>query len=107
MGPEDQKILPDMVWRFVKQPLKEEPRQRSLRETLILQWRENEGLATNGSGTERRRTALLFGYGGVYEIDDLRARAAMLSLLEADINLMTQDLNLLMEEVLIRDPRAP
>jgi hypothetical protein len=107
VGPEDQKILPDMVWRFLNQPLNEEPRHRSLRDTLILRWRENDGLATDGSDTDRQRTALLFGHGDVYEIDDLRARAAMLSLLEADINLMTQDLNLLMEEVLVRDPRAP
>jgi hypothetical protein len=31
----------------------------------------------------------------------------MLNLLEADINLMTQDLNVLIEEVLVRDSYEP
>jgi hypothetical protein len=54
-------------------PMKEESRHRSLRETLILRWREDGRLGTAGSDTERRRIALLFGPGGVYEIEDLRA----------------------------------
>jgi hypothetical protein len=87
--------------------MKEESRHRSLRETLILRWREDGRLGTAGSDTESRQTELFFGPGGVYEIEDLRARAAMLNLLEADINLMTQDLNVLIEEVLVRDAHKP
>ncbi|HEY6260161.1 MAG TPA: hypothetical protein VIW47_01110, partial [Nitrospiraceae bacterium] len=55
-----------------------------------------------GSETEQRRIALFFGEGGSYEIEDLRARAAMLDLLESDINLMSQDLERLMEEILLQ-----
>jgi hypothetical protein len=106
-GPEVPKILPDTVWRFLNQPLKQESRHRSLRETLILRWREDGRLGTAGSDTEGQWIALFFGPGGVYEIDDLRARAAMLNLLEVDINLMTQDLNVLIEEVLVRDRHEP
>ena len=105
--PEEQRILPDTVWRFLNQPLKEEPQHRSLRETLILRWRHDGRLGRAGSYRQRRRIALFFGPGGVYEIQDLRARAAMLNLLEVDINLMTQDLNVLLEEVLVRDHHEP
>jgi hypothetical protein len=64
VGPEE-KILPDTVWRFLNQSMKEERRHRSLRETLILRWREDDRLGIAGSDTERRRIALLFGPGGV------------------------------------------
>lgn len=96
-------IIPDTVWRFLNQPMKEEPRRRSLRDTLVLRWRQDGRLGTAGSVSERHRIPLLFGPGGEYGIADLRARAAMLDLLEADITLMTQDLNLLLEEALV-DP---
>ena len=41
------------------------------------------------------------GFRGPYEIEDFRARAARLDLLESDINLMSQDLERLMEEILL------
>ncbi|MGE3979379.1 MAG: hypothetical protein AB7F94_17615, partial [Nitrospira sp.] len=53
---------------------------------------------------EQRRIALFFGEGGSYSIEDLRDRAAMLELLKTDVNLMSQDLERLMEEILLQDP---
>jgi len=38
-----------------------------------------------------------------YDIEELRARAAMLDLLETDISLMHQGLNRLIRELLVRD----
>jgi hypothetical protein len=84
-------------------PLREDPQHYSLRESLILRWRQDGRLGEAGSERERRRVALFFGDGGSYDIEDLRARAAMLDLLESDINLMSQDLERLLEEILLQD----
>ncbi|HEU4684897.1 MAG TPA: hypothetical protein VFS39_10390 [Nitrospira sp.] len=96
--------LPEIVWRFLNQPLEEEELHRSLRETMVRRWRDDGRLGEPGSDQERLRLALFFGDGGPYHIGDLRARAAMLSLLEADIHLMTQDLNLFLQEQLAHHP---
>lgn len=99
-GPDESALMPASVWRFLNRPFADDPEGRSFRETLILQWREDGRLGTPGSDEEQRRIALLFGSGGTYEIEDLRARASMLDLLEADVNLMNEHLHLLMEEVM-------
>jgi len=49
------------------------------------------------------RKQLLFSRGGVYEGDDLFARAQMLMMLETTIGLLHQDLERLLREVLIRE----
>jgi hypothetical protein len=106
-GPEHSDLVPPSVWRYLNRPLSEDPAGRSLRESLIVRWRQDGRLGEPGSDVERRRVALFFGEGGVYDIEELRARAAMLDLLEADVNLMNQDLNLLIGEVLARDAAPP
>lgn len=85
-------------------PLPEDPDQYSLRESLIMRWRQDGRLGEAGSELEQRRTKLFFGEGGSYSIDDLRDRAAMLELLKTDVNLMNQDLERLMEEILSQGP---
>ena len=99
-GPEEPTLIPKSVWRHLNRPLIDDPDRRSLRETLIVRWRRDGRFGEVGSHTEQRRILLFFGEGGSYEIEDLRARAAMLDLLEADVNLMSQDLEQLMQEVL-------
>ncbi len=101
MAPEEPALIPPSVWRHLTRPLPDDPAQRSLRESLIIRWRQDGRFGEAGSELEQRRTALFFGEGGSSEIEDLRARAAMLDLLESDINLMSQDLERLMEEVLL------
>jgi hypothetical protein len=101
-GPDRPALFPETVWRYLNQPMMEDPDHHSLRETLITRWRQHGRLGEAGSATEQRRLALFFGQGGTYEIEDLRARAAMLDLLEADVNLMSQDLEQLMQEALVR-----
>lgn len=102
-GPDTPMLIPQSVWRHLNRPLGDDPAGRSLRESLIARWREDGRFGEVGSETERRRLLLFFGEGGVYAIEDLRARAAMLDLLEADVNLMSQDLESLMQEVLIQE----
>ncbi len=102
-GQVDSVLFPSSVWRYLNRPLLDDPEQRSLRDALVLRWRQDGRLGEAGSDTERRRTDLFFGLGGAYEIDDLRARAAMLDLVEADVNLMSQDLERLMYEALVQE----
>jgi hypothetical protein len=105
-APAEASAIPRSVWRFLNQPIGDDPLHRSLRETLIVRWRDDGRLGAPGSTTERRRIGLFFSDGGLYEIDDLRARAAMLDLLESDIQLMSQDLDLLIQEALIEPSEA-
>jgi len=102
-GPPEPRLMPRSVWRFLNRPLRDDPAQRSLRETLVARWRQDGRLGEDRSEVERQRTILFFGQGGMYAIEDLRARAAMLDLLEADINLMSHDLESLMHELLRRE----
>lgn len=91
------------VWSFLNTRLTDEPAHPTLRETLIMRWREEGRLGPPGSEDERHRIDLFFGKGGRYTIDELRARAAMLDLLEIDISLMHQGMNRLIRELLKRD----
>jgi hypothetical protein len=101
IGPKESTLIPATVWRHLTRPLSEAPQHYSLRESLILRWRQDGRLGEAGSEREQRRVALFFGNGGSYDIEDLRARSAMLDLLESDINLMSQDLERLLEEILL------
>lgn len=105
-GPEEPALIPKSVWRHLNRPLLDDPDRQSLRETLIARWRRDGRFGEVGSHTEERRILLFFGEGGSYEIEDLRARAAMLDLLEADVNLMSQDLEQLIQEVLLHESQG-
>ena len=96
-------VFPAPVWHFLNTPLMDDPAQQTLREHLIVRWRESGRLGQAGSEMERHRMQLFFGDGGIYDIEELRARAAMLDLLETDISLMHQGLNRLIRELLVRD----
>jgi hypothetical protein len=98
-APKNPGLIPVSVWRFLNRPLRDDPKRRSLRETLIARWREDGRLGEAGSETERHRIALLFGNGGSYTITELRDRAAMFDMLESDINLMSHDLEEFLREI--------
>jgi hypothetical protein len=102
-GPDHSALMPASVWRFLNRSFAVYPEGRSFRETLISRWHEDGRLGAPDSDLAQRRIALLFGSGGTYEIEDLRARASMLDLLEADVNLMSEHLHLLMDEVMRHD----
>ena len=63
-----------------------------------MEW-QNDGLIS-APGKVDRRTALFFGPGGTYDIDDLRARAQMLEVMKTSLNVMVQYLYVLSHEVL-------
>lgn len=91
------------VWSFLNRKPANEQAQHTVREHLIMQWREQGWLGPAGSEIEQRRIDLFFGTGGRYTIDELRARAAMLYLVETDISLMHQGLDRLIRELVKRD----
>ncbi len=100
-GPDQPSLFPVSVWRFLNRPLRDDPAQRSLRETLLARWLTTSRLGEPDSEVAQRRVALVFGSGGSYQIEDLRARAAMMDLLEAEVDLMSHDLERLMQEALV------
>lgn len=97
-GPKPPRLLPDSVWRFINRPSPDGRGGRTLRETLLDRWRREGRLGETGSEDERHGIGLFFGSGGTYTIDELRDRANML---EADINLMSHDLDDLLLEILV------
>ena len=95
--------FPTPVWNFMNTPVMDDPSQQTLRELLIIRWREEGRLGETGSEMEERRIQLFFEDGGTYSVDELRARAAMLDLLKTDISLMHQGLTRLIRELFVRD----
>jgi hypothetical protein len=99
-APKTPKLFPESVWRFLNRPMRHDPAHRSLRETLIARWYKDGRLGEPDSETERHRKALFFGGGGTYTADELRDRAVMLDMVESDVNLMSHDLEHLLQELL-------
>lgn len=97
-GPSVSTTFPMSVWRFLNSPLSHDAEYRTRREELIAEWR-NDGLIGEAGELDRRAT-LLFGTGGTYEIDDLRARAQMLEVVKTELSVMTHHLYLISQEVL-------
>jgi len=97
-APPQSTLFPDSVWRYLNSP-SDPPLPNSLREAVVSEWRRTGRLGEPGSKDEQRRLALLFSPGGSYTVEELRARAAMLDLLAAHIDLMSQDLNVLVREL--------
>lgn len=95
--------FPTPVWNFMNTRVLDDPSQQTLRELLIVRWREEGRLGKAESEMEQHRIQLFFGDGGTYSVDELRARAAMLDLLRTDISLMHQGLSQLIRELLVRD----
>ncbi|WP_447979423.1 hypothetical protein [Candidatus Nitrospira bockiana] len=102
-GPNDTKIFPRSVWRYLNRTRTGPGTGQTLRQEIIARWQDERRLGPAGSDLQARRAALLFGDGGIYEIQDFRARAAMLETLQASINLMHEDLEQLIREVLIQE----
>lgn len=105
-GPRASRLFPPSVWRYLTRQGKAELQGKTYREEVIKSWQQEGGLGEPGSDIERKRISLLFGDGGVYELQDLRARAAMLKLLGSMVELMHQDLEMLIRQVLIQEALA-
>ena len=99
-NPEQAQYFPGPVWRFLREPIDEG---KSLREQLVSSWAELSRIEGQDEEQQRQRFSLLFGTGGTYTIEDLRARAAMLEMLAAAIDLMHDELEVLVREILVRE----
>ncbi|GMV48476.1 MAG: hypothetical protein NBKEAIPA_03296 [Nitrospirae bacterium] len=96
--------FPQPVWRYLNSSIRPNGK-RTRRDHIIGNWRPR--LGKPGSKQEQRLTELYFGRGGIYRINELRHRSEMLGLLKTQVNLMTQDLNLLFLETLHQHPSPP
>ena len=101
VGEESREYYPPRVWRFLTRPSSRDQEGRSLRDVLVATWQEEGRLGEPGSRREQERKSLLFGSGGIYDVDDLHIREAMLQQLESIIQLMHQDLETLVRELLM------
>jgi hypothetical protein len=102
-GPRTSALFPKSVWRYLTRQQKAKLEGNTYRAELIESWRQEGRLGESGSAIEQKRVPLLFGDGGVYELQDLRARSAMLRLLGSTVEMMHQDLETLIREVLIQE----
>lgn len=102
-GPEHSTLFPESVWSFLNSPMREEEDSRTFREELIAGWQQEGRLGHPGTQEMELRKQLVFSDGGLYEGEDLFARAQMLMMLETTIGLLHQDLERLLREVLIRE----
>jgi hypothetical protein len=99
-NPPQAQYFPGPVWRFLTEPTDEG---KSLREQLVASWADLSRIKGQSEAQQRQRFGLLFGKGGTYTIEDLRARAAMLEMLAAAIDLMHDELEVLVREMLVRE----
>lgn len=96
--------FPQPVWLYLNSPIRPQGK-RSRRDHIIGNWRPR--LGKPGSTQEKRTVELYFGRGGIYRINELRHRSEMIGLLKTQVNLMTQDLNLLFLEILHHHRNQP
>lgn len=99
-NPQQAQYFPEPVWRFLNEPTEDG---KILREQLVANWKELSRIKGQNEEQQRQRFSLLFGTGGTYTIEDLRARAAMLEMLAAAIDLMHEELEVLVREMLVRE----
>lgn len=104
--PPRSEFFPRTVWRYLTRRPADDPEGRTPAETVAEEWRAGERFGPPGSRTERERIALLFGPGGTYTVQELEMRDAMLDLLEASIALMSEELRVLLIELLERPAAA-
>lgn len=93
--PPRSELFPNTVWRYLTRRRLDTSDRTSPAETVSAEWRAGDRFGTPGSQAERARIALLLGSGGVYTVQELEMRDAMLDLLEASIALMSEELRIL------------
>jgi hypothetical protein len=93
--PEESALFPPTVWRYLTR--RDAPGQPNLADEIKQEWID-AGLVDDEDGNH----ALVFSSDGVFTIDDLERRDAMLQLLEARVTLMSRDLRLLLEAIVAR-----
>ena len=87
------------VWRFLREPSETGI---SMREQLVTSWQGLNRIEGQSEGERNQRLALLLGSGGLYSIEDLHARGAMLEMLAAAIDLMHDELEILVRGLITK-----
>jgi hypothetical protein len=87
-------VFAPSVWHFLTHRREREP---TVREQMTSRWLTN-GMLGRDDETRAHRIALFFGDGGDYDLDELRARSDMLDELQAEVDLMNQELELLLRQ---------
>ncbi len=89
-GPATSTTYAQPVWAYLARPEFSNDQRDPIRAHVIARWRTFEQLQSDPSCT-----SLLFGAGGAYDAEQLRARAAMLDEVKAEVDLENQDLAVL------------
>lgn len=97
-APETSTIFPRSVWYYLTYENPDTP-DKSLRQQLIDKWLGFGQIADTKNKNKDKVFNLFFGEGGKYTADQLTNRANMYDQIEAQINLMKQDLKLLALEI--------
>jgi len=97
-APETSNIFPPSVWYYLTYEDQDEPRV-SLRQQLVNKWLSFGQIADTKERKKEKVYSLFFGEGGHYTADQLTSRANMHDQIEAQINLMKQDLKRLAQEL--------
>jgi hypothetical protein len=101
-APSQSLLFPPSVWGYLIQRGSEPVAGPSEREIILAQWRETTRLGDPAFETDHGQVPIFFTDGGIYTIGELRQRAAMLEVVRTRVDLMSQDLNLLIREILLR-----
>lgn len=97
-APETSTIFPQSVWYYLTYE-KPNGSTKSLRQQLVDKWLGFGQIADTKEKNKEKVYSLFFGEGGKYTADQLTNRANMHDQIEAQINLMKQDLKLLALEL--------
>ena len=97
-APETSTVFPQSVWYYLNYE-KPDGTTKSIRQQLIDNWLGFGQFASTKEKNKEKVCALFFGEGGRYTADQLTHRAKMYDQIEAQINLIKQDLKLLALEI--------
>jgi hypothetical protein len=85
-GPATSTTFPPVIWRYLKRPAFSNGGREPIRQRIVARWRQFHQVEDPATA------AMLFGRGGMYDVDSLRLRAAMLDEVNAEVELARQDL---------------
>lgn len=91
IGKETSSTFPASVWYYLNYHNPDDTSSLSLRDQLVIKWKESELVETKKS-KKNNHSMIYFGDGGIYTAEELENRADMYDQLESTTKLMKQDL---------------
>jgi hypothetical protein len=101
-GPARSDLYPPIVWYYLTQREFSNSGERPIRENVIARWSRFEHLSRDAASQRARRAQLFFGSGGIYSVDDLVIRAALLEQARSAVALLDQEIDRLARELILR-----